>query len=192
MNSKKRRRVQLQDLILLLIRTVVPGVLVFALARPLLRPEAGAGPDQTAKHVVIVLDGTYSMGQSIGQTTAFEMAQAMAQDIVRGLPKQTEVSLVFLGRRPEILKERTLDHDSVHDAIARARVSGMADAIADAIESVDALLAGSGEVYSSATCSAALVGDLTMPATRRPACPPGPAAATFVSTPAGPTSSTPT
>lgn len=145
MNSKKRRRVQLQDLILLVIRTVVPGVLVFALARPLLRPEAGADP--SARHVVIVIDGTYSMGQSIGQTTAFEMAQSTAQDIVRALPKQSEVSLVFLGRRPEVLKQRTLDHDSVHDAIARARVSDRAGSIADAIESVDALLEGSGEVY---------------------------------------------
>ena len=34
MNPKKRRRVRLQDLILLLIRTVVPGLLAFALARP--------------------------------------------------------------------------------------------------------------------------------------------------------------
>lgn len=148
MNPKKRRRVQLQDLILLLIRTVVPGVLVFALARPLLRPEAGKGPEQTARHIVIVLDGTYSMGQSIGQTTAFEMAQTMAQDIVRGLPREADISLVYLGKRPVILKERTRDHDSVHDAITRAKVSDMAGRMADALEMADKLAAGAdAEVY---------------------------------------------
>src|SRR3954452_20592630 len=62
MNPKKRRRVRLQDLILLLIRTVVPGVLVIALARPLLRSNAEEGSDRAPRHVVIVLDGTYSMG----------------------------------------------------------------------------------------------------------------------------------
>src|SRR5260221_10295913 len=79
MNPKKRRRVRLQDLILLLIRTVVPGVLVIALARPLFRPQAGSSADQPSRHVVLVLDGTYSMGQSIGQTAAFHVPQPIAQ-----------------------------------------------------------------------------------------------------------------
>src|SRR5688500_15586358 len=85
LDPNKRRRVQRQDLILLLVRTVVPGVLVIALARPLFRPSTEQGEGGSRRHVVIVLDGTYSMGQSIGQTTAFAVAQTMAQDIVRGL-----------------------------------------------------------------------------------------------------------
>ncbi|OAI49005.1 hypothetical protein AYO44_00970 [Planctomycetaceae bacterium SCGC AG-212-F19] len=150
MNPKKRRRVQLQDLILLVVRTVVPGLLVFALARPLMRPEASTGTAQAPRHIAIVLDGTYSMGQSIGQTTAFAVAQTMAQDIIRGLPKGTEISLVYLGNRPEVLKERTPDRDGVHDAIARTQVSDMAGRMADAVEVVDKLLAADGtaaEVY---------------------------------------------
>jgi len=152
MNPKKRRRVRIQDLILLLIRTVVPGVLVIALARPLLRPEAGRGTDQALRHVVIVLDGTYSMGQSIGQTTAFEVGKTMAQDIVRGLPKDTLVSLIYLGNRPEVLKDRAADRDSVHDAISRIKVSDMSGRMADAVEAVEKMLAadgskGSAEVY---------------------------------------------
>src|SRR6476660_6616946 len=66
MNPRKRRRVRLQDLILLLVRTVVPGLLVIGLARPLLRPDPGG--TAAPRNVVIVLDGTYSMGQAIGQT----------------------------------------------------------------------------------------------------------------------------
>ena len=91
MNSKKRRRVRLQDLILLLIRTVLPGVLAIALARPLLREDDGGGAKRAPRHAVIVLDRTYSMGQAIGQTTAFEVAQTMAQDVVRGLPDRKSV-----------------------------------------------------------------------------------------------------
>ena len=150
MNPKKRRRVRLQDLILLLVRTVVPGVLVIALARPLLRPDSrrhGAAP----RHVVIVLDGTYSMGQSIGQTTAFAVAQTMAQDIVRGLPKDAVVTLVYLGNRAEVIKERTSDHDSVHDAIGRARVSDMAGRMADAIEAVEKLTAAGDRLAQRST-----------------------------------------
>lgn len=150
MNPKKRRRVQLQDLILLLVRTVVPGVLVFALARPLFRPDTGTGAEPAARHVAIVLDGTYSMGQSIGQTTAFAVAQTMAQDIVRGLPKDTEISLLYLGSKPEVLLERTTDRDQAHDAIGRTQVSDMAGRMADAVAALEPLLAADGaaaEVY---------------------------------------------
>ncbi len=146
MNPKKRRRIKLQDLILLLVRTVVPGVLVIALARPLLRPEAGRGTEQAPRHVVIVLDGTYSMGQSIGQTTAIDVGKSMAQDVVRGLPKETAVSLIYLGNRPDVLKERTTDRDSVHDAIGRIKVSDMAGRMADAVAEADKILANQGEM----------------------------------------------
>src|SRR5262249_55467428 len=84
------------------------------------------------------------------QTTAFAVAQTMAQDIVRGLPKGTELSLVYLGNKAEILQERTTDRDGVHDAIGRTRVSDMAGCMADAVEVVDKLLAADGtaaEVY---------------------------------------------
>jgi len=150
MNPKKRRRVKLQDLILLLIRTVVPGVLVLALARPLLRPEPGRGAAQPSRHVAIVLDGTYSMGQSIGQTTAIEVGKSMAQEVLRGLPRDTAVSLVYLGNRPEVLRERTTDRDSVHDAIGRITVSDMAGRMADAVEAVGKILSRdgtTGELY---------------------------------------------
>src|SRR5262245_41354763 len=99
MNPKKRRRVRLPDLILLLIRTVVPGVLAITLARPLLREDDSVGAKQAQRHAVIVLDRTYSMGQTIGQTTAFEVAQTMVQDVVRGLPKDALVSLVYLDNK---------------------------------------------------------------------------------------------
>lgn len=137
MNPRKRRKVRLQDLLLLLVRTTVPGLLVFSLARPLLHPNAGstAGP----RNVVIVLDGTYSMGQSIGQTTAFAVAQTMSQDVVRGLPRDALVSLVYLGGRAETLRDGTTDHDSVHDAIGRATVSDHAGLMADALELVEKL-----------------------------------------------------
>src|ERR1700686_4449918 len=131
MNPKKRRRVRLQDLILLLLRTVVPGVLVIALARPLFRPDAASAANQPPRHVVLVLDGTYSMGQSIGQTTAFQVAQTMAQDVVRGLPSNAAISFIYLGNKAEVIKEATSDRDSVHDAIGRARVSDMGGRMAD-------------------------------------------------------------
>jgi len=150
MNSKKRRKVQLQDMILLLVRTVVPAALVIAVARPLWRPAADQSAEQTPRHVVIVVDGSYSMGQSIGQTTAFAVAQSMAQDIVRGLPKNAEISLVYLGNVPRTLVERTGDHERVLDAIGRARVSDMAGRMADGLEAADRLLAATastGEAY---------------------------------------------
>jgi Aerotolerance regulator N-terminal/von Willebrand factor type A domain len=154
MNRRKRRRVQLQDLILLLVRTVVPALVVIAIARPMWRPQptsgAAAGDGDAARHAVIVLDATYSMGQSIGQTTAFAVAQAMGQDVLRGLAPDQPVSLVVLGDRPAVVSERSADHDGVFDAIARAQVSDMAGRMPDAVEAVNRLIdatPSSAEVY---------------------------------------------
>src|SRR5438477_10639160 len=58
-----RRRLFLEELLLMLLRMALLGVLVFALAGPFLHTTLGArlGP-RTNRDVVLVFDGSYSMG----------------------------------------------------------------------------------------------------------------------------------
>jgi hypothetical protein len=140
MNPHKRKRVRLQDRILLWVRTLLLALLAMALARPLLRPETSDSSDKPTRNVIIVLDATYSMGQSVGQTTAFEVAQTMSQDIVRGLPNDATISLIQLDHRANVIQRKVSDLDSVHDAIGRARLSDMSGRMPDAIEAVEELL----------------------------------------------------
>ena len=151
MNPKKRRKIRLQDRILLVLRTVLLAVLAVALARPILRPAEAATAARAARRAVIVLDGTYSMGRRVGQTTAFELGRTMAQDVLRGLPKDASAAFVFLGHAPKVVKPWTADLAAVHDAVSQTRLSDGAGRMPDAIESVARLIADapgpSPEVY---------------------------------------------
>jgi len=123
LRTKEQEKVRRQDRLLLILRTVALLVLVLALARPLLQPGwVGAA---RPRHAVILLDGTASMSQQLGVTTAFGLAQKKAAEMIRGLPPQTSVTVARLGDRVEAVEENSRD---LHTTAAR----------------VEALRAGSG------------------------------------------------
>ena len=72
---RNRRRLQIEDLLLLVLRCLVVAALVFAFARPVLQALVpgvlGGGGDGPAATVVL-LDNSASMGQSNGVSTRFE------------------------------------------------------------------------------------------------------------------------
>ena len=60
--KKQRRRLRVENLLLLLLRCLIPLILALAIARPVLReggPLAGLG---TSAHYFVILDASYSMG----------------------------------------------------------------------------------------------------------------------------------
>src|SRR5213595_1611146 len=64
--KKSQRRLQIEQLILLLIRILVLVLLAFALARPALQEGMGLLTGRASVHRVIILDNSYSMGQLVG------------------------------------------------------------------------------------------------------------------------------
>lgn len=96
-DSKQRRRLRLEDLILLLLRILILGLIVFALARPLL---SGFGSFEEAERIV-VLDDSFSMEAGDGTTTSLALARAAtAAQIEAAVGKSTAIS-VWSGTRPE-------------------------------------------------------------------------------------------
>jgi hypothetical protein len=96
-DSKNRRRIRLEDLILLLLRMLVIALIVLAVARPLIRGAGGRGEEER----VVVLDDSFSMDASDGASTAFSLARAAAVSQVEdAVGRSIPVSLWF-GTRPE-------------------------------------------------------------------------------------------
>ena len=95
LRNKEQQQVKCQDRILLLLRTLAVFFLVLTLARPILQ-QRWLHAGQT-RHIMIVLDATASMNQQVGVTTAFGLAQKRAANLVRGLPKNAEVTVAILG-----------------------------------------------------------------------------------------------
>jgi len=95
--SRNRRRVRLEDLILLLLRMLIIGLIVFTVARPLLR---GVGASREEERI-IVLDDSFSMEASDGAGTALSFAkQAVVSQVEDAVGRSVPVSLWF-GTRPE-------------------------------------------------------------------------------------------
>ena len=97
-DSRNRRRLRLEDLILLLLRMALIGLIVFAVARPLIRGIGATREDER----IIVLDDSFSLDANDGTGTAFLRAKSAAvsevEDAVgRGIPVS-----VWSGTQPDL------------------------------------------------------------------------------------------
>jgi hypothetical protein len=99
--QRNRRRVQVEQWLLLAIRTLIVILVVAAMARPVLeRLGAGLIPIGGRTHWVIALDGSLSMGHNPGQASRFDSAKALAAQLVKAADQGDGVSLVLLGDPP--------------------------------------------------------------------------------------------
>ena len=99
---RKRRKLRIEEIILLVVRTAILALAAIAFARPFL-PEMGffGGGE---KDVVIVLDRSGSMNllRKDG-TTAFAAALEEARDLIDNAPRGVSFGLVLGGRDAEVL-----------------------------------------------------------------------------------------
>jgi hypothetical protein len=82
--QKNARRLQLRDIIMMLLRTLAVVFLALALARPAVsaRGIPGGGSKTAA---IILLDNSLSMGYTNGQETRFELARKLAKNVLNQL-----------------------------------------------------------------------------------------------------------
>lgn len=118
--QKQRNRLRNENLLLLLLRCLLPIVLALALARPMLQQAAGMFAGAGTVHHVIVLDGSYSMGlHQDGAQSPFDRARAMVGRMLDHFEQNTnrsdKVTLVLAGVRPKFLVRGDLDLGTVRN-----------------------------------------------------------------------------
>jgi hypothetical protein len=112
--QKQRNRLRNENLLLLLLRCLVPVVLALAVARPMLQQGSALLTGGGTIHHVLVLDGSYSMGlQQDGAPSPFERARTLAGRLLDGFEQDQDrndkVTLVQAGVRPRFLVRGDLD-----------------------------------------------------------------------------------
>jgi hypothetical protein len=112
--QKQRNRLRNENLLLLLLRCLVPIALAFAIARPVLQQAAGLLASAGIVHHVIVLDGSYSMGlRQDGAPSPFERARNLVGRLLdrfeQNQNRSDKVTLVLAGVRPRFLVRGDLD-----------------------------------------------------------------------------------
>jgi len=137
--KKHRRRVRAENLLLLLLRCLIPILLALALARPLLKSaQALVGLGSTAHHV-FVLDASYSMGvEPMGGQSPFAQAKALATRLLDRIAAKSgqKVSLVVAG-----VRATTPVVDDLNVARAKTQLSALAQPHDSAVELLPALRA---------------------------------------------------
>jgi hypothetical protein len=122
--QKNRRRVQMEDLLLLILRALIVALLVFIFARPALLTNAPPRIGGLAAPAVILLDNSASMGQSDGVQTRFDQAKTMASDLLGRLePGSSSALYVVSDRVKALIAKPTQDFATLRRSISQAALT---------------------------------------------------------------------
>jgi hypothetical protein len=100
----RSRQVQIEDLILLVLRCLAVGLVAFAMARPTIKASASifGQSGKTQAGVVIALDSSFSMGHKPGLSSRFDVAKQKTREILRTLDAGAPVTLMTMGTGPTL------------------------------------------------------------------------------------------
>jgi hypothetical protein len=133
---QKKRRLKIEQWLLLATRIAIPLILALCLARPVLSFLRQL-PGMASTSLIVVLDTSYSMRAPVGSTTLIQQAREDLERILQNLPQGSDVQVILAGGRPgrlldeptsvtEVLPEQLLQlpvHDgplNVQDAMQAA------------------------------------------------------------------------
>ncbi len=136
---RNARRLRIEQLILLAVRTSILLLLGIALARPVLSwiPNLH-GPSHVTGDtlLVLVIDGSYSMDYRPENVTRFDLAKGIAQQLVRQTRQGDGVVLINMADPPRIVIGQPAfePEDVIHEVSELRRTDGGADLLATLAE----------------------------------------------------------
>jgi hypothetical protein len=121
MSMRTRRKVFIEELLLMLLRMALIAILVLALAAPY-----AAGPiiekitGRDNRDVVLIIDGSTSMSFNADGKSIHDAAKEWADDFLSGLAPGDGVAVLHAKQQViPVLGELTTDHNKARDALAR-------------------------------------------------------------------------
>jgi hypothetical protein len=115
---RSARRIQLQQWLLLAVRTLIIVLVVLAVAEPYGTGSLAGGPSGAPAHNVIVIDGSYSMAARVGEATLFEHSKRLAAELVRESGPGDSFTVILLAEpAATILGRDVIDQAAVASQI---------------------------------------------------------------------------
>ncbi|MBI3868628.1 MAG: BatA domain-containing protein [Verrucomicrobia bacterium] len=150
--EKNQRRMEIEDMILLVLRCLLVALIALALARPTLRDAVGAFLNGGKSVGVLLLDNSLSMGMSDGATTRFEKAKKAAEQAIDSLPSGSSVAVWLVSDTvrdaiPEPTFDLNLARKTIREAPLTDRGTDLGGAIDRAIELLKTRVGARREVY---------------------------------------------
>ena len=141
---KQKKRLRIEELILLALRILIVALAVLAFARPVLRSLGIPLLSQNSRvYAVIVLDNSFSMGQkgSDGKTS-FERGQNAAEEVVANILKSGDsASVVLMSDKPEdLIGDPSFDLKLIRQKIRAAKISDRGTDTLETVKRVNRML----------------------------------------------------
>ena len=138
------RRLQLKQLLVLLLRMLIIALIALALARPFLTLGLPLASIRAKTDVVIVLDNSYSMGYQDVDGIWFEDAKSIATDVLKSLRHGDSAALILMSdiAKPEF-RQLTPDIERVIQTIQDVEVSYRGTNVQPSIELAHEILSDS-------------------------------------------------
>ena len=129
------RRIQLKNLLILLLRVAIITLIALALSRPLLKNQFSFAGARAKTSAVIILDNSFSMGYQGVQGQRFEEAQAVALEVADSLRHGDSVAVILMSDIPEaVFLKLTRDLDAAKSEIRQAAVSSRSTLVPPSLE----------------------------------------------------------
>lgn len=141
LQQKQVRRLKLQQILLLILRTLIIVFAVLALSRPTIETSLPVLASSARASVVILVDNSASMEASDGRGPRLEQAKKAARQIIDGLRNGDEVvvlPMVGVGSTSRVDMTRTFD--AARQQVERIAVSDGMASMSDALRSIRPLL----------------------------------------------------
>jgi len=120
---RRRRNVQLRDLLVLLLRTLAIIFFVLAMARPFWSVTGPNAYQGEPLHAVLVIDNSLSMGYSPLEESRLKILTAKANEFIRDLPAGSDVTVIPMCEQGDSLFAEVYDSkEDASDAVERLEV----------------------------------------------------------------------
>jgi hypothetical protein len=132
--EKNQRRLQLEDILLLLLRCLLIALLILVLSRPTWQSGTSTfGSHQAA--AVIIIDNSYSMGLTNGIQTSLQRAQTAAEQVLDAFPTGSSAALFFAADNVQpVIAQPTYDLNLVRQRIRLAKLTDRATDLSVALQ----------------------------------------------------------
>jgi len=138
---KQRHRLRLEQIILLLVRSLLIACVVLAIARPYLRGAAAALAAGTRTHRIIVLDTSFSMSYHKTDSSRLDRAKRIAERLLEESKRSDAASLIFMADPPRAaVGLLSTNVAAVKDALKRAKPSHTSADLLATFELLNSLL----------------------------------------------------
>ncbi|MCC5830880.1 MAG: BatA domain-containing protein [Phycisphaeraceae bacterium] len=131
---KNTRRIKLEQILLLMVRAMIPVALALAMAGPVATSLRAISAD-TPSGLVVMLDASFSMMAGEGESSHFELAQREARRLIEALPRGSTATVLLIGHQTVALTDRpTTDLARLLDRLDAAEPTHTAAQMVPAIE----------------------------------------------------------